>query len=191
MVVPVESGGSRAGPPPPPPPPPGQPPPPTPPAGTTVLVVGRGVPALIFACSAPRLSLHILFFFFFFFFFFPPLFFSLVFFHNFWAHAFPLAAALAPHADVPVEHGTPDIARVLVALVGIMTVLQTLPRLVNLVLNIFAAAGDPDAMPGGALRRALIGTGIEFACALFLVMRPERFLDFLNRSRSEPAEATA
>ena len=106
-------------------------------------------------------------------------------------HNAQLAAALAPAADATIERGTPDIARLLVALVGAVILLQASPRFINLILNFFAAAGDPDIVQGGALRRALIGTGIELACALYLVMRPERFLDFLNRPRPEPAKAAA
>lgn len=106
-------------------------------------------------------------------------------------HNAQLARALAPDDAAAVGLGTPDIARLLVALLGAMTVLQVLPRCVNLVLNIFAAAGDPDAVHGGGLYRALIGTGIELACALYLVMRPERFLAFLNRPRPDAVEMEA
>lgn len=103
-------------------------------------------------------------------------------------HSAQLARVLAPDTDAVVR-GTPDIARLLVALLGASFALVLVPRCVNLILNVFVAAGDPDGMRGGALVRALIGTGIELACALYLVMRPERFLDFLNRPRSQAAAA--
>ena len=102
-------------------------------------------------------------------------------------HNAQLARALAPNAAGAVGADMPEIARLLVALLGVMIVLQTLPRSINLVLNIFAVVGDPDAVRGGGLYRALIGAGIEFACALYLVVRPERFVAFLNRPRPEPA----
>jgi hypothetical protein len=106
-------------------------------------------------------------------------------------HNARLAAAIMPDAAAAAVGGTHDVARVLVAVMGTMMVLQALPTAVNLVLNIFAAVGDPDAMPGGALRRHLIGMGLDLACALYLVFRPERFVAFLNRPRSGPAEAAA
>jgi hypothetical protein len=104
-------------------------------------------------------------------------------------HNARLASALAPDAEATIGRGTPNLARLLVALLGSMLLLQTLPRVINLILNLFVAAGDPDIIQGGALRRALISTGVEVACALYLVMRPERFLAFLDRPRAEPVES--
>jgi hypothetical protein len=106
-------------------------------------------------------------------------------------HNAQLAAVIAPDAEASLARGTPNIARLLVALLGSMVLLQTLPRVVNLILNLFVAAGDPDIIQGGALRRALISTGVEVACALYLIMRPERFLAFLDRARPEPADSAA
>jgi hypothetical protein len=106
-------------------------------------------------------------------------------------HNSSLARVIAPAADAVADRAGADLPRVLVALLGAMIVLQSLPRFVNLVLNIFAAAGDPDAMPGGGLRRALIASALELAFALYLVVRPERFLAFLDRPRAEPVESAA
>ena len=106
-------------------------------------------------------------------------------------HNAPLAKVLVPDAEASVSGFMPDIARLLVALLGAMIALQTLPRCINLILNFLVAASDPTPAPTGSLIRGLVATGIELACALYLVMRPERFLAFLNRPRSEPAEVTA
>ena len=106
-------------------------------------------------------------------------------------HNASLAKVIAPAVDAVGARAGADLPRLLVALLGTMMVLQTLPRFINLVMNIFAAVGDPDAMPGGALRRALIASGMELACAIYLIVRPERFLAFLDRPRAEPAESAA
>lgn len=105
-------------------------------------------------------------------------------------HNAQLAAAITP-TDAAIDHATPGLARLLVALTGVIVVLESSPRFVNLVLNIFAVADDPEAVHGGALARGLISTSIELACALYLVLRPERFLAFLNRHRTAPVEVTA
>lgn len=104
-------------------------------------------------------------------------------------HNAKLAVVIAPDAEAALGRGTPNLARLLVALLGSMLLLQTLPRVVNLILNLFVAAGDPDIIQGGALRRALISTGVEVACALYLIVRPERFLAFLDRPRAESADS--
>ena len=106
-------------------------------------------------------------------------------------HSTGFAKVIAPGGEAIGDRTDSRLPRLLTALLGMMIVLQALPRVINLILNMFAAAGEPDAMPGGALRRALIGTGIELVCAIYLILRPERFLAFLDRPRAESAESAA
>jgi hypothetical protein len=100
-------------------------------------------------------------------------------------HNAQLAKAIAPSVDDAIGAGSPDFARLLVALLGAMIILQTLPSAVNLLLNAVVAAADPNSQEKGPLLRRIVGIAVELGCALYLVMRPERFLAFLNRPRAE------
>lgn len=106
-------------------------------------------------------------------------------------HSSTLVAAIAPAAGTELMSAASDIPRVLVALMGVMMALQALPSGVNTVFNILAVAGDPQSVEKGALVPRLIGLAADFGCALYLVIRPERFIAFLNRQRTEPVEVTA
>jgi hypothetical protein len=98
-------------------------------------------------------------------------------------HNSRLAATIAPEGDATVEHGTPDLARVLVALLGVMLLVQAIPRVLNAVLAYLAAGEYPDVSSRALPLRSFLGTAVQVAIALYLIVRPERLLDYLRRPR--------
>jgi hypothetical protein len=92
-----------------------------------------------------------------------------------------LAATIAPDVGATNEHGTQDLARILVALLGVLLLVQAAPVTINAVLNFLVAGEYPDASSRAGPLRSFIGSGVQLAIALFLIMRPQRLLDYVRR----------
>ena len=103
-------------------------------------------------------------------------------------HGSQLAAAIAPDVSAANQHGAPDLDRVLVVLLGVMLLVQAIPGTLSTVLG-YLAAGEFQASPSRAVpARAFIGHGVQIAIALYLIVRPERLLEFVRRPLPEQAE---
>lgn len=100
-------------------------------------------------------------------------------------HNAQLAATIAPDADAASEHGTPDLARILVALLGVMLLVQAIPRTLNAILLFFAAGEFPVAPPLAGPIRNFIGVAVQVAIAIYLIIRPDRLVEFVRRARAE------
>jgi hypothetical protein len=100
-------------------------------------------------------------------------------------HSGQLASIIAPDVDAMTEQISTDVARTLVALVGVMLFVQTIPATVSTLLTLFVFRTDirASSSSGGMLARRVIDSGIETALALYLIMRPDRLLDYLRRSQ--------
>jgi hypothetical protein len=90
-------------------------------------------------------------------------------------------AAIAPHDAAANEHGTPDLARILVALLGVLLLVQAIPGMISGLVAFFAAGEFPTMPSRAGPVRFFIGSGLQLAIALFLIMRPQRLLDYVRR----------
>ena len=100
-------------------------------------------------------------------------------------HSAGLAATIAPDAGAASEHGTPDLARILVALLGVLLLVQAIPRTLNLILAFFAAGEFPVAPNLVRPIGNFIGDAVQVAIAIYLIIRPDRLVDFVRRPRAE------
>jgi predicted permease len=96
-----------------------------------------------------------------------------------------VAAAIFLEIAESSDPAPSDFARVLVALTGVFLVVQASPAAVNGLLTLLSLN---DAEPGarGTVMRQLAGSLIPIAVGAYLLTRPKRFLDFLDRRTSEP-----
>jgi hypothetical protein len=100
-------------------------------------------------------------------------------------HNAQLAAAISPDAGATID-GSPDLARVLIVLLGVFLLVQAIPGTLNTLLAYLAAGEFPQVGNRAAPMRSFIGHVVQIAIALWLIMRPERILDYVLRPR--PAE---
>jgi hypothetical protein len=101
-------------------------------------------------------------------------------------HNAQVAAAIFP--DVEANAGgapTWDISRTLVALTGVLLLVDAAPGVLNTILNYFTA-GAIDPALRGQLAGRLIGLLVPIAAGIYLIARPDRLLDYLQRPA--PAE---
>ena len=103
-------------------------------------------------------------------------------------HNSKLAAAIAPDAVSETPQGATDLARVLVALLGVHLFVVAIPSLLNHVVAFLAGGEFPQAPSGAGTLRYFIGSGVQAAIALYLIVRPERLLAFVRRP--VPAQTT-
>jgi hypothetical protein len=96
-----------------------------------------------------------------------------------------VATAIFPDFETTSEKGSPDLDRILVAVVGVLLLGQAIPGSISALFNLFAMRG----FPGESLRAQLIprflASGAQVAFALYLIVRPERLLAFLRRPRPD------
>jgi hypothetical protein len=92
-----------------------------------------------------------------------------------------LAATIAPDVGATNEHGPQDLARILIALLGVLLLAQAAPLTINAVLGFLAAGEYPDAWYRPGPLRSFIDSCVQLAIALFLIMRPQRLLEFVRR----------
>ncbi len=98
-----------------------------------------------------------------------------------------LTAAIAPEGHAATQHGATDFSRTLVVLIGVLLLVQSLPILINIALAFLAAGEFPEGAPNSGLLRNFVSTGVQFAIASFLILRPERLLATIARTPSREA----
>jgi hypothetical protein len=95
-------------------------------------------------------------------------------------HNAKVTLAIFPDVDTTPDRATFDISRTLVALTGVMLLVGAMPSLINTGLNYFTAgAVDPTAR--GRLFARIVGLIVPIGAGLYLITRPERLLDYLDR----------
>jgi hypothetical protein len=99
-------------------------------------------------------------------------------------HNGQLVAAIAPDVRATSEHATPDLPRILVVLLGVLLLVQAIPGAISGLLAVLAAGEFPTMPSRAGPVRFFISSGLQLAIALFLIMRPERLLDFVRRPAS-------
>lgn len=95
-------------------------------------------------------------------------------------HNAQAAAALFPNVDASAEEVPPGLARTLIALMGVFLLIQATPTALNVVLNYFFAA-DVDLAARRTLIPRLLTSFIPIVASCYLVARPGRLLEFLER----------
>ena len=101
-------------------------------------------------------------------------------------HNAQVAAAIFPNVEATPDDATYSISRTLVALTGVLLVVQAAPGVLNAVLAYFTVgAVNPTAR--GQLVARLVGLVVPLGAGIYLITRPERLLDYLERPLPEQA----
>jgi hypothetical protein len=110
-------------------------------------------------------------------------------------HNAQVATALFPDFAATTEEATPELARILVALTGVLLLGVAIPGAIAALYNFLFV---PDLAPNQRFTsarvprlRGLIEYGVQVWFALYLIMRPERLLEFLRRPPAVASDETA
>jgi hypothetical protein len=95
-------------------------------------------------------------------------------------HNAKLAEAIAPATVSDSPQGATDLARVLVVLLGVHLLVVAIPSVLNHVLTFLAAGEFRDPSSGGPVRY-FIGSVVQVVLAVYLIVRPDRLLEFVRR----------
>lgn len=104
-------------------------------------------------------------------------------------HNAKLAAAIAPDVDAAPEPGSTDLARILVALLGVMLFARAVPGPISEVAGFLAAGEYPSVSSAPFPLRAFIGSSVQIAIAVYLVARPDRLLSYVRRPMPTPTQS--
>jgi hypothetical protein len=99
-------------------------------------------------------------------------------------HNAKVATAIFPDVEATADHALPDCARTLVALTGVLLLVQATPGAVNTIL-IFLSDREIDPTSRGQLIRRFIGSLVPIGSGIYLITRPGRFLEYLQRPLPE------
>ncbi|HEY8310284.1 MAG TPA: hypothetical protein VIG47_06995, partial [Gemmatimonadaceae bacterium] len=99
-------------------------------------------------------------------------------------HNAKVATAIFPDVEATTDVAASDVARTLVALTGVMLVVQAMPGAVNIVLNMLPIGGIEPRLRAELLNRS-IRAAIPIAAGVYLIMRPGRLLEYLQRPLPE------
>lgn len=97
-------------------------------------------------------------------------------------HNSRLAEAIAPDAGEGTESGAPDLARVLVVLLGVHLLVTAIPGVLSVALGLLSGGPFAPGMASGGALRVLLGPVSQSVIAGFLIARPERLLEFVRRA---------
>jgi hypothetical protein len=101
-------------------------------------------------------------------------------------HNAKVASAILPDVGGASEHVPSDLARTLIALTGVLLLAEALPTVINTMLN-YATVGATDAMLRPQLVRRFIGSLAPLGVGIYLIARPQRLLDYVQRPTAEYA----
>lgn len=91
-----------------------------------------------------------------------------------------VALAIFPDVETTPDRATFDISRTLIALTGVMLLVGATPGLINTGLNYFTAGAIGPTVRGQLFAR-IVGLVVPIGAGLYLITRPERLLDYLDR----------
>lgn len=95
-------------------------------------------------------------------------------------HNAKVALAIFPDVDDGAAQAEPDFAKTLVALTGVMLLVQSTPSALNVFLTLVALDRTDPSLHGDVVRR-LIGLLVPIAAGIYLLLRPGRLLEYLGR----------
>lgn len=98
-------------------------------------------------------------------------------------HNAKVATAIFPDVAA-TDHAPPDFARTLVGLTGVLLLVQATPGAVNTILNLLSV-GKIDLTLRGQLIRRFIGSLVPIGAGIYLIARPGRLLEYLQRPLPE------
>ena len=101
-------------------------------------------------------------------------------------HNAQVATAIFPEFGAASEHGSADLARILVCLAGVVLLGEAIPGLSSAVFSYFAVRDFQSASSRAMQVRGFIGSGVQLAFAVYLITRPERILAYLRGPEPEP-----
>ncbi|HEY4218135.1 MAG TPA: hypothetical protein VGM67_13410 [Gemmatimonadaceae bacterium] len=104
-------------------------------------------------------------------------------------HSAKAATAIFPDADDADEPVPPEVVLVLVALVGVLLLVQAAPTAINVLLTLFTV-GQSDPTVRGEVIRRLIGSLVPIGVGAYLIVRPGRLIDYVLRPLPEVATET-
>jgi hypothetical protein len=101
-------------------------------------------------------------------------------------HNARVAMAMFPESEAAAEPLPADLARTLIALTGVVLVVQASPGAVNNILNLFIMGATESSLRAPLLRR-LISSAVPIGAGWYLIARPGRLLEYLQRPLPELA----
>jgi hypothetical protein len=96
-------------------------------------------------------------------------------------HNDQVAAAILPDDDAAGAVDLSNLPQLLVVLLGVLILIQSIPETLNVAMAYFAATQLGGSARNGVSAR-FFGAAIQIAIALYLIARPQRLLDFAQRS---------
>ena len=103
-------------------------------------------------------------------------------------HNAKVALAIFPEVEDGATLAEPDFARTLVALTGVMLLVQAAPGALNALLTLLAVGQTDPSLRPGVVRR-LIGLAVPVGAGVYLLTRPDRLLEYLNRPAAQETSA--
>ena len=104
-------------------------------------------------------------------------------------HNAKVAAAIFPDIEAAAVHAPTDLARTLIALTGVFLLVEATPGVVNTILTFLFAGEIDDPRVRGQLIRRFIGSLVPIAAGIYLIARPGRLLEYLQRPLPEQTAA--
>jgi hypothetical protein len=99
-------------------------------------------------------------------------------------HNAKAATAIFPDVEAATGPAPSDFSRTLIALTGVMLLVQAAPTTVNAILNYFSV-GQTDPTLRGRLVERFIGSLVPIGAGIYLIAHRERLLDYLQRALPE------
>lgn len=100
-------------------------------------------------------------------------------------HNAKVAAAIFPEAAGASDPAPSDLARVLVALTGVLLLVRAAPLAINGILTLLSLSDAEPTARGDVVGRT-VATLIPIGVGIYLLARPSRFLEFLDRPMTAP-----
>ena len=102
-------------------------------------------------------------------------------------HNTKVATAIFPDVEAATtDHAPADLSRTLVALTGVMLLVQAAPAVLNTILT-YLAVGQSDPTLRGRLIPRFIGLLVPIGAGIYLITRPGRLIEYLQRPLPEHA----
>jgi hypothetical protein len=95
-----------------------------------------------------------------------------------------VATAIFPDVGDLSDRAPSDLARTLVALMGVMFLVRAVPAAVDLLLSLIAVNSGAPEVRDQVIPR-LVGLVVPIGVGVYLITRPTRFIDYVQRPLAE------